>query len=133
MHFATQGWADALTNNPGYPWLAPGPATGNRRLYYQATAAEPYPDHLLDKLLDIGEGRTKAMDDAGVEKNRGRPGSDPMKSTPVFILDGGSLAIDGYKVYWNRGPGGDVRLPVYSVLVDHEEGLFTRKSPQWYE
>lgn len=34
------------------------------------------------------------------------------------------MAIDGYKVYWNRGPGGDIRFPVYSVLVDHEDGLF---------
>jgi hypothetical protein len=67
VHFATQGWVDALTSNPGYPRLAPDPATGNRRLYYQAAAAEPYPDHLLDKLLDIGEGRIKAMDDAGVD------------------------------------------------------------------
>ncbi len=47
-----------------------------------------------------------------------------MKETRVCILDGGSLAIDGYKVYWNRGPGGDIRFPVYSVLIDHEEGLF---------
>jgi 4-pyridoxolactonase len=42
----------------------------------------------------------------------------------VSLLDGGSLAIDGYKVYWNRGPGGDIRFPVYSVLIDHEDGLF---------
>jgi 4-pyridoxolactonase len=47
-----------------------------------------------------------------------------MKPTHVFILDGGSLAIDGYKVYWNRGPSGDIRFPVFSVLIDHEEGLF---------
>ncbi len=47
-----------------------------------------------------------------------------MKQTRVCLLDGGSLAIDGYKVYWNRGPSGDIRFPVYSVLVDHEEGLF---------
>ena len=39
-------------------------------------------------------------------------------------MDGGSLAIDGYKVYWNRGPGGDIRFPVYSVLIEHEKGLF---------
>jgi len=47
-----------------------------------------------------------------------------VKPTRVSLLDGGSLAIDGYKVYWNRGPSGDVRFPVYSVLVDHEDGLF---------
>ncbi len=47
-----------------------------------------------------------------------------VKPTRVSLLDGGSLAIDGYKVYWNRGPSGDIRFPVYSVLVDHEDGLF---------
>ncbi len=47
-----------------------------------------------------------------------------MKPTRVCLLDGGSLAIDGYKVYWNRGPSGDIRFPVYSVLIDHEDGLF---------
>ena len=46
-----------------------------------------------------------------------------MKPTRVSLLDGGSLAIDGYKVYWNRGPSGDIRFPVYSVLIDHEDGL----------
>jgi len=47
-----------------------------------------------------------------------------VKPTRVSLLDGGSLAIDGYKVYWNRGPGGDIRFPVYSVLINHEDGLF---------
>jgi 4-pyridoxolactonase len=47
-----------------------------------------------------------------------------VRRTRVSILEGGSLSIDGYKVYWNRGPGGDIRFPVYSVLVDHEDGLF---------
>ena len=66
-HFATQGWVDALSNNPGYPRLARDPSTGNRRLYYQADAAEPYPDALLEKLLDIGEGRIREMDANGVD------------------------------------------------------------------
>jgi 4-pyridoxolactonase len=34
------------------------------------------------------------------------------------------MAIDGHKVYWNRGPAGDIRFPVYSVLVEHQDGLF---------
>jgi len=42
----------------------------------------------------------------------------------VFLLDGGSLVIDGYHVYWNRGPGGEVRFPVYSILIEHPEGRF---------
>ncbi|MHB8322833.1 MAG: 4-pyridoxolactonase [Candidatus Dormibacteria bacterium] len=44
--------------------------------------------------------------------------------TRVYLLDGGSLVIDGYHLYWNVGPGGEVRFPCYSVLVDHPEGRF---------
>ncbi len=42
----------------------------------------------------------------------------------VYLLDGGTLVIDGYHLYWNVGPGGPVRFPCYSVLVDHPEGKF---------
>ncbi len=42
--------------------------------------------------------------------------------TKVYLLDGGSLVLDGYHVYWNRGPGGEIRFPVYSILVEHDEG-----------
>jgi hypothetical protein len=58
---------DALSSNPGYPKLAKDPVSGNRRLYYQADAAEPYPDALLEKLLEIGPGRIAAMDAAGID------------------------------------------------------------------
>ena len=47
-----------------------------------------------------------------------------MSQTKVFLLDGGSLVLDGYHVFWNRGPGGDIRFPVYSILVEHPEGRF---------
>lgn len=47
-----------------------------------------------------------------------------MADTKVYLLDGGSLVLDGYHVFWNRGPGGEVRFPVYSILVDHEDGRF---------
>ncbi|MFZ0667901.1 MAG: N-acyl homoserine lactonase family protein [Acidimicrobiales bacterium] len=47
-----------------------------------------------------------------------------MSETRVFLLDGGTLVIDGYHLYWNAGPGGEVRFPCYSVLVDHPEGKF---------
>ncbi len=98
VHFATQEWVDALSNNPGYPRLAPDPATGNRRLYYQASAAEPYPDALLAKLLDIGEGRIKAMDEAGVDVavlSLTAPGVDqlePAVGTPVARAANDALA-----------------------------------------
>lgn len=47
-----------------------------------------------------------------------------MSGTRVFLLDGGTLVIDGYHLYWNVGPAGEVRFPCYSVLVDHPEGKF---------
>jgi 4-pyridoxolactonase len=47
-----------------------------------------------------------------------------LADTKVYLLDGGSLVLDGYHVFWNRGPAGEVRFPVYSILVDHPEGRF---------
>ncbi len=47
-----------------------------------------------------------------------------MKKTRVFILDGGTLVIDGFHIHWNRGPAGEVRFPVYCVLIDHADGLY---------
>ena len=47
-----------------------------------------------------------------------------MTDTKVFLLDGGSLVLDGFHVFWNRGPGGEVRFPVYSILVEHRDGRF---------
>lgn len=47
-----------------------------------------------------------------------------MSDTKVYILDGGSLVIDGFHLFWNKGPAGEVRFPVYSILIDHADGLF---------
>lgn len=47
-----------------------------------------------------------------------------MPDTRVFLLDGGSLVLDGFHVFWNRGPAGEVRFPVYSILIDHPQGRF---------
>lgn len=47
-----------------------------------------------------------------------------MSDTKVSLLDGGSLVLDGFHVYWNRGPAGEVRFPVYSILVEHADGRF---------
>ena len=47
-----------------------------------------------------------------------------MAKTKVHLLDGGTLVIDGFHVFWNRGPAGEVRFPCYSVLIDHAEGKF---------
>jgi len=47
-----------------------------------------------------------------------------MTDTKVYLLDNGSLVLDGFHIYWNRGPGGEIRFPVYSVLIEHAEGRF---------
>ena len=47
-----------------------------------------------------------------------------MADTKVYLLDGGTLVIDGFHVFWNRGPAGEVRFPCYSVLVDHHDGRY---------
>jgi len=66
-HFTTEGWIDALYANPGYPRFAHDQGSGNRRLFYHPDAGEPYGDVILNRLLDLGEGRLAAMDEAGVE------------------------------------------------------------------
>jgi 4-pyridoxolactonase len=42
----------------------------------------------------------------------------------VWLLDSGSLVIDRSHVIWNIDPGNPVRFPVYSVLIEHSDGLF---------
>lgn len=46
------------------------------------------------------------------------------KASKVSLLDGGSLVIDQSHITWNVGCGTPVRFPVYSVLIEHPEGLF---------
>ena len=41
----------------------------------------------------------------------------------VWLLDHGSIAIEHSQMMWNV-PGPQARVPVYSVLVEHDEGLF---------
>jgi 4-pyridoxolactonase len=47
-----------------------------------------------------------------------------MSDTKVYLLDGGSLVIDGFHAFWNRGPGGELRFPCYAVLVEHKDGRY---------
>ncbi len=42
----------------------------------------------------------------------------------IWFLDSGSLVIDQAHITWNQGCGNPVRFPVYSVLIEHDEGLF---------
>src|SRR5215472_1422905 len=46
-----------------------------------------------------------------------------MTAKKVYILDGGSLVIDRSQVLWHIDVGTPVRFPVYSVLIDHPDGL----------
>jgi 4-pyridoxolactonase len=41
----------------------------------------------------------------------------------IWLLDNGSIAIEHTQFMWNV-PGERVRIPVYSVLVEHDDGLF---------
>jgi 4-pyridoxolactonase len=42
----------------------------------------------------------------------------------VFLLDCGTMTIDRSQVLWNVDCGVRLRFPIYSVLVDHADGLF---------
>jgi len=41
----------------------------------------------------------------------------------IWLLDSGSIVIEHTQLMWNV-PGPQVRIPVYSVLVEHDDGLF---------
>lgn len=41
----------------------------------------------------------------------------------VWLLDNGSIVIEHTQLMWNV-PGPQVRIPVYSVLVEHDDGLY---------
>jgi 4-pyridoxolactonase len=41
----------------------------------------------------------------------------------VWLLDGGSIVIEHTQLMWNV-PGPQCRIPVYSVLIEHDDGLF---------
>lgn len=42
----------------------------------------------------------------------------------VFLLDGGTMMIDRSQLLWNVDCGVRLRFPIYSVLVEHRDGLF---------
>ena len=64
-HFATQGWVDALLAREDHPRLTRDESSGKWRLYYHADAFEPF--GVLERLLDLGDGRIALMDEAGVD------------------------------------------------------------------
>jgi 4-pyridoxolactonase len=42
----------------------------------------------------------------------------------VFLLDSGTMLIDRSQLLWNVDCGVRLRFPIYSVLVEHDDGLF---------
>jgi len=58
---------DALNENEDYPRFERDPDTNALRLVYHPAAREPYGDALVAKLVDLGEGRLRLMDQAGVD------------------------------------------------------------------
>jgi 4-pyridoxolactonase len=42
----------------------------------------------------------------------------------VFLLDGGTMMIDRSQLLWNVDCGVRLRFPIYSVLIEHADGLF---------
>jgi 4-pyridoxolactonase len=42
----------------------------------------------------------------------------------IYLLASGTCVIDHSHIFWNIGCGQPVRFPVYSVLIDHPEGVF---------
>jgi len=66
-HFVTKEYVEMMVSNKGYPRYGEDPKTKRRRLYYTPEVAEPLGDPLLNKLLDHGEGRLKAMDAVGID------------------------------------------------------------------
>jgi 4-pyridoxolactonase len=47
-----------------------------------------------------------------------------MTETKVYLLDGGTLVMDGLHAFWNAGPSGEIRFPCYSVLIEHHDGYY---------
>ena len=42
----------------------------------------------------------------------------------IWFLDNGSIVIDHAQLQWNIGGGTPVRIPSYSVLIEHDDGRF---------
>ena len=66
-HFVTDEWVTMMFENKGYPRYVRDEKTAQCRVQWSPDDVEPIGDILLNKLLDLGEGRLKVMDDNGVD------------------------------------------------------------------
>ncbi len=66
-HFITQEYVGRLLANEGYPRFVEDKQTKARLLYCFPDTPEPLPNIIINKLLDVGEGRLQDMNAAGVD------------------------------------------------------------------
>ena len=66
-HFYTQSYIDAMFANKGFPRFEIETSTGKRFLRYCSEVGQPFADFLLDRLMDLGDGRIRKMDENQVD------------------------------------------------------------------
>ena len=66
-HFYTQSYIDAMFAHKGFPRFETEASTGKRFLKYCPNVGQPFADFLLDRLMDLGEGRIRKMDENQVD------------------------------------------------------------------
>jgi predicted TIM-barrel fold metal-dependent hydrolase len=66
-HFVTEEWVAEMFENKGYPKYVKDKQANTTRIEWGDGAIEPIGDRLLKKLLDLGEGRLKSMDENGID------------------------------------------------------------------
>ena len=66
-HFYTLEYIEAMYQNKGYPRFADVDKTKDRRLWYNAEVGQPFPDFMLNSLVNLGEERLKKMDAYGID------------------------------------------------------------------
>lgn len=48
-----------------------------------------------------------------------------MSTTKIYLLESASITVLGHQIFWINVPvEGAYRFPVYSVMIEHKEGLF---------
>lgn len=66
-HFYTPDYMKALAENKGHPRFVENRESKVHRLWYAADTGQPFADSLLQRLLDLGEGRIRTMDACGID------------------------------------------------------------------
>ena len=80
-HFLVPSYVKFLYEYKGYPRMEDDGSPETRRLVYSAGSYEPFGPRLFDRLMDLGEGRIKLMDQFGIDVqvlSISAPGYDPV-------------------------------------------------------